>query len=479
MSKTHFFCFRHPFSRHQVVGAVLFIIFVLMLWLPSLFIPFWGDDYYFLTQAREARFNGDSWWMPFFSESATGFWRPLSMDTGWRFVEQVLGGNLLYAHLYSWFLCLLSTGAVALFAYQFARAMGWPQATLIGLLAAAMHAVHVASYLPLHWVAAMNSPTLVFFLCITLSLWVAVPRLTGHKRVLVLISLPILQILALFSKESAILIPALVLTLAIFLWDKQRYSRTDIGIWLLCIVICFAWLYFYKQFTPYRDSAYGIKIGENLVINSLSFIAWIFNIPREALRLIVTDQPLKGVIWALACFIPVAILYAMSYMQLVRELNWRQWLALAAFMVLAYGPYFVLAEQAYEYYAAVAIIIPLLLVARALTATNRVVIGLVLMAISSAVAVQGTRSAEYPAVISRAFWAENQLQWLSQQNAELPLVVGVDNPHQFAAMGVLGLSWRLNIPREQIVLANECRENIKRRLQQNADGSFEWINCVH
>ncbi len=466
------------FSSHRVL-VPLFLLFALALWLPSLFIPFWGDDYYFLTQAREAQLAGDSWWQPFFSESATGFWRPLSMDTGWRFVEQVLAGNLLYAHLYSWFLCLLSSGAVAIFAYQLARAMEWPQAKLIGLLTAAMHAVHVASYLPLHWVAAMNSPTLVFFLCITLSVWISLPRLTGGVRLLALVSLPLLQLLALFSKEAAILIPALVGALAIFLRDKQRYTRTDKLVWALCVLICLIWLYFYKQFTPHRDSAYGITLGENLVVNSLSFIAWIFNVPREALRLIVTDSPLKGVTWALACFIPMAILYAASYLKLAREIKWHQWLALAAFMVLAYGPYFVLADQAYEYYAAVAIVIPLLLVARALSATNHLAMGLILMGLASTIAVQGTRSAEYPAVISRAIWAENQLQWLSEQHIELPLVVSINNPHQFAAIGVPGLVWRLNIPREQILLANDCIENTKRRLQQNSAGNFEWIDCAH
>ncbi len=466
------------FSSHRLV-VTLFILFALALWLPSLFIPFWGDDYYFLTQAREAQLDGDSWWLPFFSESATGFWRPLSMDTGWRFVGQVLGGNVLYAHFYSWFLCLLSAGAVALFAYQFARAMDWPQAKLIGLLTATMHAVHVASYLPLHWVAAMNSPTLVFFLCITLSVWITLPRLTGGQRLLALFSLPLLQLFALFSKEAAILIPALVVALAIFLRDKQSYSRTDKLVWILCVVICLIWLYFYKQLTPQRDSAYGITLGENLVVNSLSFIAWIFNIPREALRLIVTDHPLKGVVWALACFVPMAILYAKSCVQLAREIKWTQWLALLAFMVLAYGPYFVLAEQAYEYYAAVAITIPLFIVSRALTANNRLTAGLLLMAVSSAIAVQGTRDAEYPAVISRAFWAETQLQWLEQQHIAPPLLVEVSNPHQFAAIGVLGLSWRLDIPREHILLTNECRAGVERRLQQNSAGNFEWIDCKH
>lgn len=454
-----------------------FVLFLLVLWLPSLSIPFWGDDYYFLTQAREARLNGDSWWLPFYTQSETGFWRPLSMDTGWRFVEQVLGGNLLYAHLYSWALCLLSAGAVALFSCQFARAMQWPHARIIGLLTASMHAVHVASYLPLHWVAAMNSPTLVFFLCVTLSVWIVLPRLGGGRRWLALACLPPLQLLALFSKEAAILIPAMVVALAFFLRDKQRYGRAEKVVWLLCVLLCLVWLYFYKQFTPQRDAAYGISLGANLVVNSLSFVAWIFNVPREALRMIVTDQPFKGALWALSCFIPMVLIYTFTYLQLARELRLQQWFAALTFMVLAYGPYFVLADQAYEYYAAVAIIFPLLLVARALTVTRQLGAGLLLIGCASLIAVHGTRTADYPAVISRALWAESQLAWLSQEDIELPLVVAVSNNHQFAAIGVLGLSWRLDIPRGQILLENNCLPSIKRRLQQNALGNFEWVDC--
>lgn len=464
------------FSSHRFI-VFLFILFVLAICLPSLFIPFWGDDYYFLTQAREARLNGDSWWLPFVSESASGFWRPLSMDTGWRFVEQVLGGNLLYAHMYSWCLCLLSALAVALFAYQFALAMDWPQAKLIGLLTAAMQAVHVASYLPLHWVAAMNSPTLVFFLCITLSVWIALPRLGGSLRWLGLMSLPLLQLLALFSKESAILIPVLVVAIAVFLRDKQRYSLADILVWLLCVMICLVWLYFYKQFTPQRDSAYSIALGENLLVNSLGFVAWVFNIPREALRLIVTDQPFKGAVWALVCFMPVAMLYVFSYLKLIREIKWHQWFAGLAFMVLAYGPYFVLADQTYEYYAAVAVIFPLLLVAYALLKSDRLGVGLILLGISSIAAIQGTRSADYPAVIGRAYWAEQQIERIKSQPIELPLVVAVANKHQFAAIGILGLSWRLGIPVNQVVLGAGCEGDVKKHLVQNVQGDFEWQVC--
>lgn len=472
--------FPRYFHNTSIIVSI-FLLFGLLLWLPSLFTPFWGDDYFFLTQAREARLNEDSWWLPFVTQSQTGFWRPLSMDMGWRFVEQVLQGNVLYAHIYSWCLTLLSLLAVGWFAYEFARAMQWPQPGLIALLTAAMHAVHVVTYLPLHWVAAMNSPTLVFFMSATLALWIALPRLQGSVRWLVLLVLPALQLLALFSKELAIVIPALVVVLALFLRDKQTYKRADYVVWLSCVLVCLVWLYFYKEFTPNRHSAYGLTLGNNLVINSLSFSAWIFNVPREALRMFVMERYWVSAMWAAACFIPMAMVYWISIRALKTSFNSLQWFAGLAFLIIAYAPYFLLADQSYEYYAAVAIIFPLLLVARALVLGNQLKIGLFLVGFSSLIAVQGTRSVDYPAAIDRAFWAERQVENLQQDSIASPLLVSVANEHQFAALGVRGLEWRLGLPLGSVILTHQCYRKgeklAQRMLVQNDAGDFVWQDC--
>lgn len=462
-------------SHRLVIG--LFIGFAILLLLPSLFIPWWGDDYFFLSQARESRLDNNPWWLPFITPSETGFWRPLGMDTTWRVVEGLLQGNLLYAHLFSWGLCLLSLIAIGIFVYQIAVVMRWQNPVLHAVVTAALHAVHVASYLPLHWVAAINSPVLVFFVSITLAVWVALPRLVGAVRWLALLGLPCLQLLALFSKEAAILIPALVVVLAVFLWDRQRYKTSEIIVWIICVLICVIWLYFYREFTPNRHSAYGITLGKNLLVNSLSFLAWLFNVPREALRMIVLDNKSFGMIWSAVCFIPMCLLYWFSWRVLSAEFKLSQWGAAFAFLVIAYGPYFVLADQAYEYYAAVAVIFPLMLIAHALLMLNRLGLGLLLIGMSSLVAIQGTRSADYPAIIERAYWGEHQIEWMNTQTIELPLVVTVTNEHQFAAIGVLGLSWRLGIPPEQIILGAQCVGDVKRRLVQNNQGDFRWQVC--
>jgi hypothetical protein len=458
----------------------IFMVFGFLLWIPSLFVPFWGDDYFFLTQARASRLNDNAWWLPFITPSETGFWRPLSMDTGWRFVEQVLQGDLLSAHIYSWCLTLLSLAGITFFSYQIARAMQWQNPVKISLLAAAIHAVHIVTYLPLHWVAAMNNPTLVFFVSVTLAVWIALPGLDGTTRWLALFSLPILQLLSLFSKEPAILIPALVVLLSVFLRRQQKYKTADILVWFMCSGICLAWLVIYKEFTPNRHSAYDLVLEKNLLVNSVTFSAWFFNVPREALRMIINERYLLGCLWAAACFIPMAIVYWVSFRTLKFTLSLTQWLAAFLIVMIAYGPYFVLAEQSYEYYAAIAMIFPLLLVARALM-IGQLKLGLLLIGISSLIAVQGTRSAEYPALIDRAYWAEKQIEFLQQQSITPPLLVSVSNEHKFAALGVLGIEWRLRLPKGSVILTHQCEiqgnVNAERILVQGSNGDFYWQDC--
>jgi len=311
--------------------------------------------------------------------------------------------------------------------------------------------------------------------------WIALPRLQGGVRWWALMMLPVLQLLALFSKELAILIPALVVVLALFLRGKHTYKTVDFIVWLVCVVMCLVWLYFYKEFTPNRHSAYGLMVGKNLLVNFLTFLAWIFNMPREALRMFIMERYIVGAVWAAACFIPMAIVYWMSIRALKSSLTVVQWLSGLAFLIIAYGPYFLLADQSYEYYAAVAMIFPLLLVARALVLGNQLKIGLLLVGFSSLMAVQGTRSADYPAVIARAFWAERQVENLQQETIASPLLVSIANEHQFAALGVRGLEWRLDLPIGSVILTHQCYRNgeklAQRILVQNNAGDFVWEDC--
>lgn len=478
--------FRHPSN-----AVFAFIVFGLLLWTPALFMPWWGDDYMFLWQAREARLNGLSWLTPFMTESITGFWRPLSMDTPWRFIETVLKGNVLLAHIFSALLWLLSLLAVANLARRIAIAMQWQDINLHALLAAALYGISAVHFLVLHWVSAINSSILVFFIALPMSLWVLMPSANARTKLLFCVLLPLLQLCALFSKESAILLPAMLVALSAFLYKKQHATQTygqqlfgkyEISALLLCVLVCVVWFYFFRLFTPSRHSAYGLIIDTNLIKNTLALFGWLFNIPREAVRLVLLGDVATGVLWALAAFVPMAIFCALALKGLRQLITPWQWLAVIAFCGFAYAPYFLLAKQSYEYYAAIVLILPMILLAKGLLQIKALHWALLCCAISSLVAVQGSRLVDYPGVIGRALWAERQIDYLAQDIANKtlpnPLVVSIVNQHQYAALGGKGLMWRLEIPEQQIILADECVAGGERMLQQNAAGDFIWQSCA-
>lgn len=465
----------------RVYSIAAFIIFALALWFPALFTPWWGDDYLFLWQAREARLNGLSWFAPFMTESITGFWRPLSMDTPWRFIETVLNGNLLLAHIFSALLWLLSLLAVAHLAQRIALAMRWQAVNLHALLAAALYGASAVHFLVLHWVSAINSSILVFFIALSMSLWVLMPAASTQSKWLLCVLLPLLQLCALFSKESAILLPALLLALSAFLYGRQRYGKYEIIALLLCVAVCMVWFYCYRQLIPKPNSAYNMLLGSNLIKNTLALFGWLLNIPREAVRLVLLGDVATGVLWALAAFVPMAIFCALALKGLRQLITPWQWLAVLAFCGFAYAPYFLLAKQSYEYYAAIVLILPMILLAKGLLQINNLHWALLCCAISSLVTVQGSRLVDYPGVIGRALWAERQIDYLAQDIANKtlpnPLVVSIVNHHQYAALGGKGLMWRLQIPEQQIILADKCVAGGERMLQQNAAGDFIWQPC--
>jgi hypothetical protein len=444
----------------------LFLLFVFAnaaLWLPAMFIPFWGDDYYFLMQAREARLSGASWLMPFMSESSTGFWRPLSMDVPWRIIETHLYGNPISAHIFSFLIWFISIIFIYLLSFRVSNALSWDNPKIISLVAASLYSFSAVHFLVLHWVSAINSSFLVIFICLPLILWVVIIDGTKNKFVLCLL-MPPLQLLSLFCKELAILLPGLMLCISLF--TNRRLTSAQTLTWLACIVTCIIWFYFFKEFTHNRHSSYEIKFGVNIIQNFVGLAAWMLNIPREAIRMVISGQILTAIIWIIPILTLMFLFLYFAVEGIKKFLSRSQLLAIIGFMLFGYGPYFMLSNQSYEYYAAVAIILPVMVMARGIVMANRTYVGLLVFAIASFVSIQGSRMLDYPSLIGRAYWAEAQFNWLKSQRVSPPLVINIDNKHKFYAMGLKGLVWQLSVSADQILEGDKCVGNANQILIQ-------------
>jgi hypothetical protein len=455
------------------IAAALLAASALLMWLPALQTPFWGDDYAFLHAAHATNAAGAPWWSDFWPSSPPRFWRPLSQEGYWRWIDASLGGNAYAAHMVSLALHVLATLGVALFAFRLARACRWSHAGRIAALAGAVYGALTMHLLPVHWAAAANNAMLTLFTTLLLAAWVSARDATHAWRTVLLASLPLWLALALLSKESAALTPALMLVVAAFV-VVRRLDRGELLAWLACVAVVAFWLSLRSRFTANTDASYDLSVGSNVVRNAASFVAWLLNVPREAMRMAVAGERMQGLAWIAATALPMLAAWAIAGWRGRTLLTRAQWGCVVLFAGLAYAPYFLFAWNSYEYYAAIAVILPVVVLARCVAVDGFAALAIAaLIAVSSWIAVEGTRRLDHPGLIGRAHWAAATLQALEGQPIATPLHVSVADDQRFYAIGQMGLAWRLGIAPEQIQVARECPSSGTCLIIEQ-DGRWRW-----
>jgi hypothetical protein len=447
-----------PTRGHSGPGLVLAVAvgLFLALWWPALSTPFWGDDYGALVGAAAANQQGQSWWQTFFPSSPLPFWRPLSQDAYWRLVEGVLQADPRAAHALNLGLLALASVAVGFAGAALARAAQWERALPTGCLGGALYSVLALHFLPVHWVAAANSSLSVVFTALMFAAFLGAGRADGRPRAVWLVAVPLLQGLALLSKESAVLLPGLLVVVWL-LAGGRRPGRAQGVAWLASVLLVLAWLWLHPRFALNQDAAYQLQFGSNVLRNAASLLLWGLNLPREAVRMAVDGQSLKAGLWSLAVVLPALAAVALALWRRA----WRPGGAIAclvaAYVLLAYAPYFFLAWNSYAYYAATAAIVPVLVLARCVAATPRALAVLLLLGLSSLLAVEGSRRLPSPGLVGRAHWAGQLLDGLAAAAPAAPLQVIVDDPQRFYAIGTPGLAWRLGLAPDQVQVVEHCQ----------------------
>jgi hypothetical protein len=449
----------------------------LILWWPALQTPFWGDDYIFLQNARAARLAGEPWWRAFWPDIQYRFWRPLSQDAWWTWIEGPLRADARLAHAANLALWIVSCLAVGLCSMALGRSMDWSRPALLGALTAAVYSLLALSFVPIHWVCAANSSFLMLWTGLALTAWTSAPRSSGWRRIAACLAVPLLQVVALLSKESGALLPLLMAACSLMAWPRVKPGIHEALAWLACWVAIALWLVLRARFTLDTDSSYDLAFGTNLIRNTGALFAWLLNVPRESIRLVVEGSTFTGLLWAGAALAPMIGAAYLVMQAIAGKTCGRQGLAFLLFVGVAYGPYFFLVWNNYAYYAATAGIATALLIGRGLEESPHALLISALLVLSSAVSVEGSRRADYPSLIGRARWAEQELTALGGYDIDTPLAVKVNNAHQFYAIGPAGLAWRLGVPESQVVFPEKCLPRIRRWLVQQEDGRFRWQDC--
>lgn len=455
------------------VAAAVLCAFAAVVWLPAVDTPFWGDDYVFLQGAHEANIAGEPWWSAFWPETPFKFWRPLSQESWWRLVDLWLSADAQRTHFANLTLLALAGGCVGLLVLTLARACSWPQPVGTAVLGGAIYSVLALHLLPVHWAAAANNSMLVIFTALILTAWIAAPRAKPFLRALLLFAILPLLSAALLCKESAALIPLLMVALNLFVGTRSG-GRAETAVWVACLGLVALWVVLRARFTADTDPQYDLLLSTNLIRNGLSFVAWLLNVPREALRLLATGETGLGLLWAAATALPMVAAWTIALRQRLSRLTPRQWIFVLVFSLLAYAPYFPLAWNSYAYYAAIAAMLPTVALARCLAGRRGAVVAAILIGSSSWLAVAGTRWLDHPGLIGRARWAEATFQSLAVESLGPSLWVRAEDPQRFYAMGAAGLAWRLGVKPESVHVVDTCPEHSAHCLVIDREGRWSW-----
>lgn len=449
-----------PGSPRVYVPLVAAVI--VAFWIHAVQAPFWQDDFHFLRIARDAREAGEPWLSVFWPADKSIFWRPLSEGLYWRLVEDTLNASPAAAHAVNLAFLAGAALAVAWLVASYAPMVDSrvdPAKAFV--VSGILYGLHAAHWIPAVWATAVHTSMVVLFSALALRFWVIALREAPRVLNPGLAAIPLLLLLALFSKENGILVLPLGALMTALIWRRHRPTPV---VWAVCafsVLLALVWLRVRQELVVPPSGAYEMGLGGNSLRNLASMGLFFFNVPRESMRFMLEQQSATSAVWALACLAlqATAVWVVMSSISAGARLKAAA--AAIAFFILAGAPHLLFSWNSYAYYITLGLIAWPALAALADLSAGRLgfVFGVALL--SAGLSVAGNYALDYPALLARAEWANRQLAHIRQQFPPVAAAarangveVIAENRHQFLGMDLAGLAWALDLPIEKLRLVD-------------------------
>ncbi|MBU1200450.1 hypothetical protein KJ953_02840 [Patescibacteria group bacterium] len=244
-------------KENKFILALVFLVF-----LPSLFTFFSGDDW---SHLRLSQISSFSEFFNFFSFSnnaqTASFYRPLSTQVFFFIFQTIFGLNSFFYHIFVmagffYSLYLLHSLCLILFKNK-----------LVANVSLIIYAVSATNFTRLYFLSAFQEILMVIFILSSL-IYFATKK---YQRSLIFF------ILALMSKETAIVLPAILLAYSI-LFNKKINIKKHLWFWIISAVyLCFRFFIFKL---PVGDS-YIFSFSPKSILNTLFwYVTWSFGTPE-------------------------------------------------------------------------------------------------------------------------------------------------------------------------------------------------------
>src|SRR3989338_2149537 len=235
---------------------------VLLFFLNAFKVFYFQDDYFFLRISNISQI-GD--FFKFFSPFKSYFYRPLSSEI-FYFFTHIFHNSVFFAHTVVFAMFCIGT----LFLYKTVRIL--TKNRLVSYLTAAIYSIHVTHVFQLYYLGTAQEVFAFLFLAVTFYLFL-------KKKYTASI---VFFILALLSKESAVLFPIFLVAGSLFRIPQCTNHGTKVYLWF--VVLSLVALFLYKSGSANvvsNEATYALQFNPRLIANNLLwYSAWSIGFPN-------------------------------------------------------------------------------------------------------------------------------------------------------------------------------------------------------
>ncbi len=255
---------------------VIIFILTLAIYLPSIFVFYTNDDFFFLKISNvNSLFPFLNFFNPLKGPDGLGMYRPLTTQVFYFLGLKLFNGNPVFLHL----IAFMALFAIIYLVYKLSVALTANKN--IGFIASLLYATSATHFAHLYYLATFQELGMTFFVLLSL-----ISFLNGK-----IFKSLLFFILGLLSKETAIVTPVLIGLMYIY---KNGFNFPKVEIKKLAYILTpFAICSFTYLFIHFRW--YGVATGDTYVwdfnlkkfVNSITwYIVWSLNLPETLLDFI-------------------------------------------------------------------------------------------------------------------------------------------------------------------------------------------------
>jgi hypothetical protein len=284
----------------------LVLVFVLLIFIPSLFTYFSGDDW---SHLRLAQIDSFSSFVNFFSfktnPQTAAFYRPLSTQVFFFIFQSIFGLKSFFYHLF-----VLTAFIYSLYLLYSLCLVLFKNNKFIANVSLLIYAFSATNFTRLYFLSAFQEVAMIIFVLLSFIYFLK------NKKTSVLSLL--FFVLALMSKETAVVLPAIVLTYSLVFTKKNSLKevlKKHLPFWLISITYLLLRFFVFKL--PVGDSYIFSFLPSKILNTLLWYVLWSFGTPEllvdyvssglRPLPRLFTDYPIWSYIMILGTLISVSV----------------------------------------------------------------------------------------------------------------------------------------------------------------------------